>query len=473
MSDIWLGTEESYMQALSSLQKVEAYQLQHGVKASVGKEDDEDLADYLQVVDGVGVITVSGGLVEGSLGWLGKHYNVTGYGDIQKAAIAAVSDPEVESILLNIKSGGGSVAGVKETAELLSNIDKIKPVTTYSPTYMGSAALWLGLSGREIAASETAIVGSIGALIVMTSKHRMLKDGGVDAVVVRSGKYKALGHPAEPITDEALASAQEKADYLGNIFLDYVAYRRGVSKAAADSKFGQGREFIGQQAKAVGLVDKISTYPEAFTRSKALVPSDNRSRIFSATMATDNTDTYNSVKPKGQNTMHIPTPEELATMAGVDLTADAAIASAEPEANASQEAQSAVSDAGLAALQAELQAANEAVAAVTSKFEAAQAELAQAKASAETASAQTEALAEIVLASVKAMTLSVEGSTVSASAVPVQNLAAKHAEISAKFKAKYRAGGITASAQKASAPAPAAAMPPVFSELAMSLPGAK
>ena len=33
MSDIWLGTEDSYRQAISGTQKLEAYQAHHAIKA--------------------------------------------------------------------------------------------------------------------------------------------------------------------------------------------------------------------------------------------------------------------------------------------------------------------------------------------------------------------------------------------------------------------------------------------------------
>ena len=465
MSEIWLGTEDSYRQAISGKQKLEAYQAQHGIKAEfVDDEEEENLKDYLQIVDGVAILNISGSLVNETLGWRGRYYGMTGYGDIQRAAVAAVKNPEVSSIMLNIKSGGGDVAGVQETADLLANIDKIKPVTTYTSSYMGSAALWLGMAGREVFASETAIVGSIGTLIVMTSRHRMLQENGIDAVVVRSGKYKALGHPAEPMSDEAVAQAQEKADYLADIFLTYVAGRRKVTKAAADSKFGQGREFIGTQAAAVGLIDKVVSYSDAYVRAKALAGNDNRGRIFSATMPTDKPETYNSGTPKGQNSMHIPTPEELAAMAGVDLTAETssevdAAASTTPVAASAQVPEASpelvLAAAQLATAQAELATAQAAVAAV-------QAELATAKAAAEAAQAQATALADIVMASVKSMTVALGGTSASVEATPVAELAAKHAEVSAQFKTKYRAGGVASTSTQAAEKPAVATLNPLF-----------
>ena len=88
MSDIWLGTEDSYRQAISGFQKMEAYQMQHGIKACGPNDgdqtDDEDIKDYLQIVDGVAIISVTGSLVDETLGWRGKYYGMTGYGDFHK-----------------------------------------------------------------------------------------------------------------------------------------------------------------------------------------------------------------------------------------------------------------------------------------------------------------------------------------------------------------------------------------------------
>ena len=174
--------------------------------------------------------------------------------------------------------------------------------------------------------------------------------------------------------------------------------------------------------------------------------------------------------------MHIPTPEELAAMAGVDLTAETssevdAAASTTPVAASAQVPEASpelvLAAAQLATAQAELATAQAAVAAV-------QAELATARVAADAAQAQATALADIVMASVKSMTVALGGTSASVDTTPVAELAAKHAEVSAQFKTKYRAGGVastSATAQKVTAPA--ASMPPAFLELAMSLPGAK
>ena len=444
MNKFWMGTEDSYESSLIALAKVEDYRTKNP-KAAMGEdEDNPDRSPYLSVVDGVGIVTVNGSLLDGEFGILGSWYGITGYGDIQKAMVAAVRNADVKTIFLVVKSGGGAVSGVSETAKFIENVDKVKPVIAFSPSTMASAALWLGLGAREIYVSNTAIAGSIGTITVMASRYRQLQEDGIDTEVIRSGKYKALGNPAEPLSELAKEETQRTIDYLGDLFLGYVAERRGVNKIAADTKFGQGRTFVGEQAVAVGLVDGVLSYTQAFLTSKSKVVSDNSRRVVGATIdAGENTD-HNAKQLEGKP-MHIPTPEELAAMAaGIDLKAETPAKSADlPEGEA---AATSAEDAAAA-----LATANEQLAEVTASLATATAELETFKATAETLQAtldsQAEAVAgltDIVRATIKTMSLPFNLETGALAELTGTDLVAKHKEISELFKSKVKAGGVAA-----------------------------
>jgi signal peptide peptidase SppA len=457
LDDIWIGSEASYKVALEAKAKCDKY------FAEKGRDDEERErpSEYLQITDGVGVISVEGSLYDGTFGVVGKWFGITGYGDIQQALVQAVQHADVRSILLMVKSGGGSVAGVGETAQLIQAVDKHKPVTTYSPSTMASAALWLGLGGRKILASPTALVGSIGTLMVMVSRHRQLKEDGIDAIVVRSGKYKALGHPVEPLNDEAIAEAQEKADYYSDIFLTYVAERRGVNKASADTRFGQGRTFIGEQAKAVGLVDAVVGYSEAFLSAKSQALPDNKPKVFGASSQASTTSADNASEPKGQTSMsnpHIPSDAELAAMAaGVALTPeqDAALkAAAGAITGAATEEKPATDTPTLETVMAELEAAKLTAAESETKLEALVGELGAATQQVADMTAQIaeltakliplDGLCAIVRNGVTSMSVPLNLPAADLSALSGADLLAKHKEVSDKFTAKYRVGGVAA-----------------------------
>lgn len=469
MNEIWFGSEASYFEAKNSIEKYTAHLSTPAAQAYMNDDDEEDdgtTAPYLSVVDNVGIITVQGPLADATFGYWGPMFGITGYGDIQEALVAATRNPDVKTIMMVIKSGGGAVSGVSETAKFIQNVDKVKPIVAYSPSAMASAALWLGVAARETYVSTTTIAGSIGTIMVMMSRYEQLKQDGIDAVVVRSGKFKALGHPAEPISDAAVEIAQGQADYLSSIFLNYVADRRGISAVAADTKFGQGREFIGEQAVAVGLVDGLKSYTEAFVTTKSKFTPANNSVVVGATIADSTANADNAKHLEGTNMprpTHIPTPEELAAMAaGIDLSAEADTAAAQAATNASgagegESASTETPEAGAQAaeLQALVDAAGTAQAELQAKFDAAQAEIASAqaevaalKAEQESNAAAMSAMTDIVRGTIKTMSLPLNLATDTLAELNGSALCDKHKEIADLFKSKVKAGGVAAATRQ-------------------------
>lgn len=464
--EIWFGTEASFYSGLQGLAKYDAYVAAHP------NEEEKEQSSYLSIVDGVGLITVQGSLYDGKFGWIGAMFGITGYGDIQEAMIQAIESQDVKSIMLVVKSGGGAVSGVNETAQLIANVDKIKPVITYSPSMMASAALWLGASGREMFVSDTCISGSIGTLMVLASRSEQLKKEGIDARVIRSGKYKALGHPVEPLTDEAVEKAQAQADYLADIFLAHVAERRGVTKAAALKAFGEGREFVGAQAVTAGLVDGVKTYSATFTLTKSLAIPDNKSKVVGAHVVNPGITADNGNQSQGtvMPNPHIPTPEQLAALAaGVVLDApDAAAQAAAKKLEEDAATKKAEEDAAaLAAAEQEAQRiAAEAdapaqVVALTAQVETLTAEAATAKTTVETLTAEvaaskakTEALvglADIAKASIRTMSVALNRQVADLDAMAPEALAALHTEVKDLFVAKYKTGSVSATTKKVEA----------------------
>ena len=445
MSNFWMGSEDTYEAALVAVAKCEKFRVENP-KASIfdENEDDPDKSPYLTIADEVGIVTVQGSLMDGEYGVMGTWFGITGYGDIQKALVAAVRNADVKSILMVVKSGGGAVSGVSETAKFIENVDKVKPVTVYSPSTMASAALWLGLAARETYVSSTTIVGSIGTMTTLYSRYRQLQEDGIDTEVIRSGKHKALGGPMEPLSDLAKEDSQRTINYLADIFLGYVAERRKFGKTTADTKFGQGRTFIGEQAVAVGLVDAVSTYTQAFLTSKSKVVADNSRRVVGATIAAVANSTDNATQLEGKP-MHIPTPEELAAMAaGIDLKASTA-STAETSAQEAPTVEALTTQ--IAELQAAQTASAETLATVTAEAEIFKATAATLQATLDAQAEATAGLTEIVRATIKTMSLPFNLETGTLSEFTGTDLVAKHKEISELFK-KVKAGGVAAATRE-------------------------
>lgn len=254
---MWAGTEHALAVARNAFDPKAIAQ----IMASNHAPADGEPPVLFSQQDSVGVITIKGPLVNRD-SWINAFLGVTSYADIRRAMVHAAESPDVKSILLDVDSGGGAVSGMFDTAELIKSIDKVKPVHAFTDGVMASAALALGVSGRKVGASRTAVVGSLGVLATHMEYSEALKKEGVGATVLRAGKYKALVNSIEPLTSDAKAQAMEQLQATYDVFLEHVRDQR-EPKATLDSfdkRAGQGREFVGESAVKAGLVDQVTSF---------------------------------------------------------------------------------------------------------------------------------------------------------------------------------------------------------------------
>jgi signal peptide peptidase SppA len=170
---------------------------------------------------------------------------------------AALDDPSVSGILLEVDSPGGEVAGTAELAAMIRAAAAEKPVHAYVDDLGASAAYWLSSATERITASSTAILGSIGVVSALPNpQKRDAKD--IEFVSSQSPKKRA-----DITTEAGRAQVQTVVDALADVFVSDVARYRGVGTDAVLSDFGQGDVFVGQSAVDAGLADGIGSFEQA------------------------------------------------------------------------------------------------------------------------------------------------------------------------------------------------------------------
>lgn len=476
-SGLWLGTEASHEAYLQAVVAAAEFQARGGSMPS------DMMGSGVEVQDNVGVIPIEGPLVSGDAGFM-RLFGVTGYGNIADSLIAAVQDPNVHSIVLSIDSPGGQVNGVQDLATLISNVDKVKPVAVHSGGAMMSAAYWIGVSGRRMFASQTAEVLSIGTMMVHMDKTKMMEDAGVKATVIRSGKYKALGSPYEPLSDTAKAEMQAKADALSAIFLGHVAERRGMTAAVADRKIGQGRTMLAEDALAAGGIDVVGSLGDAMAYAKAQAPKPaNVRKSLTAAVDTPVVASHNSEKP-GPTDMF--TEAQLAALAAGTpmeevLKMTAATPAVTPPADPAPVAPVAADPKPVAADPAPVtpvaSAPVDVVAFLQGELTKSQGSLVQALADKQVLEAQLteaksaqEGLLAIARTSVRNMAVALGGSASAAETLGPTEVLAEHARLGGVFKDKFKVGGVAAVTPETD-PKPAAnTIDPMFLAMAKSVP---
>lgn len=166
----------------------------------------------------------------------------------------ALNDASVRAILLNIDSPGGEVNGVNEFANMVYAARGRKPIVAYVGGTGASAAYWIASAADEIVADETAILGSIG---VIAAIPRPDAETAEDVVFVSSQSPRKR---PDPTTDAGAADIQAVLDATADVFIGAVARNRGVSVEAVLSDYGQGGVFVGQQAVAAELADRLGSF---------------------------------------------------------------------------------------------------------------------------------------------------------------------------------------------------------------------
>jgi signal peptide peptidase SppA len=231
------------------------------VEARLGRPLANEPRGY-EVIDGVAVLPIEGVMAPKANLFMQVSGGVSTQ-LVQRDLRAALDDPTVNAIVLQIDSPGGSVIGTPELAGAVFAARARKPVVAYSDGQLASAAYWVGSAADSVYISgPTALAGSIGVVVAHRDQSELNRAAGLRITEISAGKYKRIASGNEPLSAEGRATLQAQVDYLYSIFVDAVARNRGTSTDAVLERMADGRVFIGQQAIDAGLVDGVATLPE-------------------------------------------------------------------------------------------------------------------------------------------------------------------------------------------------------------------
>lgn len=209
-----------------------------------------------QVRDGVAVVPVRGPIF--------RHANImtalcgaTSVASLAKDIAAAVDNPDVVGIVLDIDSPGGQVTGTNELAQQIFDARSSKPVVAYAGGMMASAAYWIGSAAGEIVAERTAEIGSIGVVAAYTDASKREEKEGVKSLEIVSSQSPKKRLP--PTTEQGRAEVQKMVDGLADVFVETVARNRGASTEKVLEDFGQGGMMLASEAIAAGMADRVGT----------------------------------------------------------------------------------------------------------------------------------------------------------------------------------------------------------------------
>lgn len=205
---------------------------------------------------GIAVIPVHGTLVKRTAG-LEAASGLTSYSDIAAMLDAALADPQVEGILLDIDSPGGEASGSFELARQIRAATRNKPIWAVVNDSAFSAAYAIAAAGNRICVTETGGVGSVGVIALHIDQSVRDANEGYRYTAITAGKHKNDYSPHEPLTDAAKGELQVEVDRLYELFIEHVAAMRGLEADAIRAT--EAGLYFGGNAIAAGLADAVGT----------------------------------------------------------------------------------------------------------------------------------------------------------------------------------------------------------------------
>ena len=219
----------------------------------VEDDDDDEMNDYAMTEEnGVAIIPVAG-VIGHKVSPIAKMLGAVDTLDVIAALELAAEDDEIDTIILDVDSPGGTVGGVPELAETVEEVQKsgTKKIYAYTDSMMASAAYWMAAGANGIFSAPSAEVGSVGVYLPVMDTSKALAEKGVTVEIFKSGKYKAAGFPGVALDEEVRKHLQLEVMETYNEFAGFVKKYR----ADLNYEYLQGQTLTGRKAAEVGMVD--------------------------------------------------------------------------------------------------------------------------------------------------------------------------------------------------------------------------
>lgn len=197
--------------------------------------------------------------------------------DILAALKSVITSESVKRVILDIDSPGGSVDGIDELSAFIYKARSKKQIIAYTNGQMLSAAYWIGSSAHKVYATSGAQVGSVGVYSIIQDCSVMEHNAGVQSHVIKSGRFKAAGHPSKPLTEDERAYLQRLVNTYFDFFVGAVKRNRNISEDKIQQA-ADGRSFIASEAFKLGLIDGLRVLDDFSDSESGHASPENNSR---------------------------------------------------------------------------------------------------------------------------------------------------------------------------------------------------
>lgn len=211
-------------------------------------------AQYSSIVDGIGVLDISGALVSRPMGYCSP----LSYVEIAQEFDALMESESVQQIVLRIDSPGGEASGCFDLSDHIYGMRGIKPIIAIVDDMAFSGGYAIASAADKIFVSRTGGVGSVGVVVCHVDRSEQNKKNGIKVEFVQAGDRKTDGHPHGPLSDPAREGIQSEVSRLNTLFLQTVS--RNIGMPVETVKAFQAACVYGEDAVNAGLAHELGTF---------------------------------------------------------------------------------------------------------------------------------------------------------------------------------------------------------------------
>ncbi len=180
--------------------------------------------------------------------------------DVRDFLAALEYETMIEGILFEINSPGGTPVASEAIASDISMIEI--PNIALVGDMAASGGYMIAAAADSIIASPMSDVGSIGVTMSYVEESKKNEKDGLTYVPLNAGKYKDIGSPNKPITEEERSLLQAQLDEVHNYFIDLVSRYRDIDRESV-AALADGSTMTGKQALEKKLIDHLGGREEA------------------------------------------------------------------------------------------------------------------------------------------------------------------------------------------------------------------
>ena len=209
---------------------------------------------------GIAVIPVYDVLVYRANGLLTLS-GLTSYEQIRADFTEAMNDDAVQTIIFDIDSPGGEVAGLFDLVDEIYEARGDKAIYAVANEAAYSAAYAIASAADAIYLPRTAGLGSIGVIAVHVDQSAYDEKEGFNYTPVFSGARKNDFSRHKPLSDDARAVLQAEIDEIYELFVETVGRNRDIAPSVLRDT--EAAIFQGKKAVKAGLADTVLSWDKA------------------------------------------------------------------------------------------------------------------------------------------------------------------------------------------------------------------